>query len=391
MLRSELRYAIWIAHGKRDAYGGDLIEHFGDLEIDHIIPKSTNKELLNEKVLKYNLSSDFTLDSIENLLPTSKLRNRQKSGVSFNESSERFYLAYAQEKKKLIEEECTKAIKNRKIKEKIQFGKSYNIVDTDQPEFNPTYFHSDTLLVLNALLPSKFNEFGSCAIEFYEVGNMITLTHDLIMHLIDQCQKHTLKEEILQYYNEKSETAFVIIGTSSLHIKKDAYNQLIIILGDFLTVYKEFSCRFKMFMGIENFEMYKSKERYKLTEITLAEWNYLISYAYQNDIDNSKRNSFCFNANPNILIALTPLESIVKFTVSPLLRIDKVTLVWHLPKKNDHKFIEGGHVWTATKTLKWIEEVLGNIKNNGVLKEAEPTTRYYTKSILHGIKKIFFK
>ncbi|WP_114939439.1 HNH endonuclease domain-containing protein [Mucilaginibacter endophyticus] len=99
MLRSELRYAIWVAHGKRDAYSGDMIENFEDLEIDHIIPKSTDKTLLQEKISKYDLGPDFSLNSLDNLLPTSKLLNRQKSHIAFNESSERFYLAYARKKK----------------------------------------------------------------------------------------------------------------------------------------------------------------------------------------------------------------------------------------------------------------------------------------------------
>ena len=226
---------------KKDAYGGNFIEHFGDLEIDHIIPKSTNKDVLKEKIAGYNLCEDFHIDSIENLLPNYKLHNRQKSETAFNESSERFYLAYAEGKQKKVEEECKKAIKNRKLKEKVQFGASYKIEDTEQPEFNPTYFHSNTLVVVNALLTSKFIEDGSCAIEFYEVGNMITLNHDLLMALINRSDELTLESEILHYYNHKSETAFVIIGNSSFHLKKEAYEQVHFILTDFLNIYKRFA------------------------------------------------------------------------------------------------------------------------------------------------------
>jgi hypothetical protein len=363
MLRSELRYAIWVAHGKRDAYSGDRIENFEDLEIDHIIPKSTDKILLQEKISKYDLGTDFSLNSLANLLPTSKLLNRQKSHSAFNESSERFYLAYAKEKKAKIEDECKKAIKNRKLKEKVQFGKSYSIVDHNEPTFNPSYFNSDTLIVLNALLPSKFIELGSCAIEFYEVSNMITLNHDQIVHLIERSKEYTLEEVLLHYYNEKSETAFVIIGTSSLHLKKEAYNQLVTILKDFLRVYVEFSPRFKTFMGIGNLELYQSRECYKMTTITSVEWDFIISYAAQNDHDSSNNNSFYFSSNSNCLIAVNSDDPIIVFTLSPVFERDRVTLIWHLPHKYDRKFIEDDKVWTAQRTLNWLLQLLKNNKN----------------------------
>jgi hypothetical protein len=363
MLRSELRYAIWVAHGKRDAYSGYRIENFEDLEIDHIIPKSTDKIVLQEKISKYDLGADFTLNSLGNLLPTSKLLNRQKSHSAFNESFERFYLAYAQEKKAKVEEECKKTIKNRRLKEKVQFGKSYSIVDHNEPAFNPSYFNSDTLIVLNALLPSKFIELGSCAIEFYEISNMIALNHDQIVHLIERSKEYTLEEVILHYYNEKSETAFVIIGTSSLHLKKEAYNQLVTILNDFLRVYIEFSPRFKTFMGIGNLQLYQSRECYRMMTITSEEWDFLVSYATQNDHDSLNNDSFYFSSNPNSLIAVNSDDPIVVFTLSSVFKPDGITLIWHLPHKYDRKFVENGKVWTAQRTLNWLLQLLENNKN----------------------------
>ncbi|WP_183565976.1 GmrSD restriction endonuclease domain-containing protein [Mucilaginibacter sp. SP1R1] len=377
MLRSELRYAIWVAHGKRDAYSGDRIENFKDLEIDHIIPRSTDKILLQEKISKYDLGADFSLNSLGNLLPTSKLLNRQKSHSAFNESFERFYLAYAQEKKAKVEEECKKAIKNRKLKEKAQFGKSYSIVDHNEPAFNPSYFNSDTLIVLNALLPSKFIELGSCAIEFYEVSNMVALNHDQILHLIERSKEYTLEEVILHYYSEKSETAFVIIGTSSLHLKNEAYNQLVTILKDFLRVYVEFLPRFKTFMGIGNLELYKSRECYRMMTITAAEWDFLVSYAAQNDHDSSNNNSFYFSSTPKCLIAINSNDPIIVFTLSPVFKRDEVTLIWHLPHKYDRKFVEDDKVWTAQRTLNWLLQLLENIKS--------PTTRKQSETIKGSI------
>ncbi|WP_114939440.1 hypothetical protein [Mucilaginibacter endophyticus] len=191
---------------------------------------------------------------------------------------------------------------------------------------------------------------------------MIALNHDQIVHLIERSKEYMLEEVILHYYNEKSETAFVIIGTSSLHLKKEAYNQLLTILKDFLSVYLEFLPRFKNFMGIGNLELHQSRERYKMMTITSAEWDFLIHYAAQNDLDNSNNNPFYFSSNPNYLIAINSENPIIVFTLSPLFEHDRVTLLWHLPHKHDRKFIEDNKVWTAQRTLSWVLQLLESIK-----------------------------
>lgn len=127
----------------------------------------------------------------------------------------------------------SQVIKNRKLKEKIQFKQYYKITDTEQYGLKPSYFNSNTQVALNAYLPSKFDKKGSCAIEFCEMGTMVTLGHDLIKSLIEENKDSSLEAQILNYYDDKTEKAFIIIGTSSLHLKKETYNQAISILKDF--------------------------------------------------------------------------------------------------------------------------------------------------------------
>lgn len=395
MTRVELRIAIWVAYGKKDIYTGRLIENFDDLEIDHIIPKSTDKTALKEKVNKYNLGGKFTIDSIENLVPTFKLYNREKSDINFDESSERFFLAIAKGKKSKVEEEWSKIIKNRRLKEKVQFKKNYRITNTEQFGLKPTYFNSDTLVALNGYLPSKFDESGSCAIEFYEMGTMVTLNHHIITTLINRNRYSVLEEQILHHYNDKNEKAFIIIGTSSLFLKKEAYDQLLRILEDFLTEYERFSQKFKSFLELNDFELFESEGCYRLREITQNEWDYLIAYSYKYDTDSRGESEFCFNTNPYSLIALERNEPIVKFTITSRTldesQMNKLILLWHLPKIKERKFIEDGKVWTATQTLSWVNSLLDDLEKekNTIAKNRDLERKSIISALMNNIKRIY--
>ena len=62
------------------------------MHLDHIIPQNTAPEVLQEKIRKYHLADDFTIDSLENILPTKSLHNNsQKNRHPFSEPAERFF------------------------------------------------------------------------------------------------------------------------------------------------------------------------------------------------------------------------------------------------------------------------------------------------------------
>lgn len=359
MIRSELRYAIWVAYGKKDAYSIKLIEHFEEMEVDHIIPKSTPENILREKIALYGLGPTFTLDAIENLVPTFKGYNRQKSGIPFNESSDHYFLGIAQGKSNRVRKELSKVVQQQKQKEKIQFKKSHRITHVEQYGFKSSYFNSDSLVALNAYLPSVYDEKGSCAIEFYEMGTMIALNHELILSLAKGFKENVLEEMILNYYNETTNTVFVIIGTSSLHFKREAYDQLLKILTDFLQEYDRFMEQFVRFWHLANFEPFKNEDQYKLLDIEKDDWGYLIAYTHQHDIDKNKTSEIMFHANVASLIAVEREPSVIKFFISRRTSSSgKILLIWHLPPKKERRYIKDGAVWHALQTLDWLKNVL---------------------------------
>lgn len=376
MVKTELRYAIWVAYSKKDAYGRGLIEDFNDLEIDHIIPKSIDEVSLSQKIAKYNLGEDFNFDSIENLIPTSKSYNRLKEKIILDESHERYFLAIAKGKKERVEKELAAVNKKSKLKEKAQFGEVYKITDSDLIGIKPSYSYSKSLVALNAYLPSRFDGMGSCAIEFYEIGLMITLNHKILSMLIEKEREFTIEEQIVQYYDEKNGRAFVIVGTSTLHLKKEAYEQFVVILKDFLGLYKQYHERFLSFFELHGFEELEASQCYILDEIGVVDWERLFSYSQNHSSPDEPDNDFYFAPNPNALIAIDNNESVIKFIVTyhTIFTSSKIktVLLWHLPELNARKFVEKGTVFTASNTLNWIRNTLieqsSNVENGGEIK-----------------------
>jgi len=85
------RAALWQSNSKCCFYCGEPIL-FHDLEIDHIIPESTDRSQLDSLVSSLKLGIDFVLDSLSNLVPTHHSCNARKSDKKFSESSLRYYL-----------------------------------------------------------------------------------------------------------------------------------------------------------------------------------------------------------------------------------------------------------------------------------------------------------
>jgi hypothetical protein len=90
------RIAIWLAHGKKCAYCGGLVQ-LRDLEIDHILPASLKNEPARLAQLKIELGLPplFEIDSALNFLPTHRLCNSRKTSRVFRGANARYFLELA--------------------------------------------------------------------------------------------------------------------------------------------------------------------------------------------------------------------------------------------------------------------------------------------------------
>src|ERR1022692_2051862 len=98
-LSTAIRIGVWEAHSRKCAYCGEIIP-FLALEIDHIIPEhlAESPAKLSAVLWDLNLSSNFDLNDLGNLLPSHKYCNSRKGGDAFPKSTALFSLAMAAKK-----------------------------------------------------------------------------------------------------------------------------------------------------------------------------------------------------------------------------------------------------------------------------------------------------
>lgn len=242
-----LRYAIYKAYKYRCAYTGKFLYDYSSMHLDHIIPQNTAPEVLQEKIRKYHLADDFTIDSLENILPTKSLHNNsQKNRHPFSEPAERFFLEYAQRGKWKIEREY-KILKKQFELSKLKVFAEAQLVEfnllppevykasrkvTNSLSIHNHFWRSTENIALNGFLPSKLKEEGSCVISFCNRTIMITLDHKSILQLINKLETYSLNDIILRGHSYQNTKTFVVLGNTyklrdyAEHICKKIYTIL---------------------------------------------------------------------------------------------------------------------------------------------------------------------
>lgn len=107
MGEASLRIALWRANGCRCFYCQEPIAS-RDLEIDHIIPRSSEPTELRRYVDKLGFEEDFKMECIRNKVPSHHDCNRRKSDSRFSENALRFYFETWTKKQVAVSEELAK-------------------------------------------------------------------------------------------------------------------------------------------------------------------------------------------------------------------------------------------------------------------------------------------
>lgn len=326
-----LRYAIYKAYKYRCAYTGKFLYDYSSMHLDHIIPQNTAPEVLQEKIRKYHLADDFTIDSLENILPTKSLHNNsQKNRHPFSEPAERFFLEYAQRGKWKIEREY-KILKKQFELSKLKVFAEAQLVEfnllppevykasrkvTNSLSIHNHFWRSTENIALNGFLPSKLKEEGSCVISFCNRTIMITLDHKTILQLINKLETYSLNDIILRGHSYQNTKTFVVLGNNAVHLENAVYEELLDILQDYLKVYSEEYSKFQKYIGAENFSFYKDTNDYMLLETSRENWRKLIQYARKFDTEQGTTSEYCFNSNDHHLLAISAQNNI-KFRLLP--------------------------------------------------------------------------
>jgi 5-methylcytosine-specific restriction endonuclease McrA len=102
-----LRTALWHANDKRCFYCQELVA-FRDLEVDHLIAKSIEKDRLSCLLKDLSLEPSFSVDSPVNLVPTHSNCNARKSDSVFSAHNLRYFLEIWSRKQAAIAKETAR-------------------------------------------------------------------------------------------------------------------------------------------------------------------------------------------------------------------------------------------------------------------------------------------
>lgn len=383
-MKEEIRYALWMAHNKRCVYTGNLIDNYSNLEIDHIIPKSLPKD----KYAKHGLSSDYDIEnSFDNLLPTTKWINSSlKRNRPFSLNTEKFFREIALKAIPRVENERIKfrnllkkaekeAISNHKKQWEFEFSEikkfetKYEFTNREEFYLSNHYWNSKNSIAINAHIPSTYEEYGNCVIEIKNLDSMISLNHQEIIELIKQKKEQDISKVLKRGDSYNNTKTFTVIFTNAVHLPNSIFNDLMILLDHFLTVYEENQKRFIDKIQAVDLKKSETHEGFELMIINRNLWKRLLDYSRKYDIDNGDSQEFFFSYNGSYLIALDETRSHIRFTITPTRTENdwydsfqypdnEVKLIWNTPSTQDLSKIADGSVWTARQVYDWLTSTI---------------------------------
>lgn len=104
MLPTKIRVALWKANERRCFFCSEPIS-FGDLDVDHLIPRKIRRSDFADLCKRLRLRADFDVGGLYNLVPTHHDCNKRKAGGLFPDEALVFYLDLWRRKQKEIDRE----------------------------------------------------------------------------------------------------------------------------------------------------------------------------------------------------------------------------------------------------------------------------------------------
>jgi HNH endonuclease len=102
--KPNFRRALWEAHGRVCSYCGNPL-NCREFQVDHLLPQKYSSDLvaLEEIKKQAGLAADFSLQGLENLLPSCRMCNSKKRDSIFLKQRLIFFLEIAARKKHIVE------------------------------------------------------------------------------------------------------------------------------------------------------------------------------------------------------------------------------------------------------------------------------------------------
>lgn len=285
-----LRTALLEAYNHKCIYTGDLVS-YGELQVDHIIPEKleSNPVEFKQRLKELDLPENFELNSLWNLVPTTRRPNSLKSDKPFSLKGTRYFLEIAQDKAHKVKE-VLKKIEEKAKQEK--FIQNFDIISKETSYYDERYYigtedcaFSRKHVCLSAFFPKYPMLQGSCLITFKALrlrDCQITFSHEeIISNLFEGLYSELNFRHRGFFVGQQLENEYIVqLGNNRFALSLEELEELSWTIDELSKPYIERLESIEKVMEIQLFE--KSTRIYKgfrLLQIRSGLWNQLLDFA----------------------------------------------------------------------------------------------------------------
>jgi hypothetical protein len=315
------RQALLQAHNWRCRYCGEALS-LRELEIDHIIPTHLREksEELAKCLTLFGLSSDYDLNSIDNLLPTHGHCNREKRGVLRDEAFLRHFRELAREASPRWTANRERIAKNRRADADVAAVANHmsegtvtlqavaDVATCRQP-FDPTddiqrddfIRMSEPQVRIECELPTESRPAGRALITFHSVtlrGAQIEASHEVLTRELFRglcAPAHPRWRRFLMKSRKTKAIYHLQIGGVSVQLEPDEVLQFCRLLDHLYPVYAQAFHRAEVtFAGLGS--PLKSPGSYEIASVPLAVWQQMEAFIRHHDLAHGDSEWHIFDA-----------------------------------------------------------------------------------------------
>lgn len=337
-----LRRAIYELYDSKCFYTGEPLDYI-NMELDHIIPRSAmnDLELINSIIKECSLPEDFHVDSLLNLVPTSRFNNRRKSDKQLDLKKIIYLFSFTSEKVDLINKKIIELKKKMNFEKhlsmlKTQFDEErnkqsrdnlllniFNFISDECDEFNnqdQVYYKENEQIYrkylnkigLEALMPRYNNPQTECVIYFKTlkardcmfVLNNRTILSQLFKGLYTD-PKHGTRGflEYSQIDDKKTEEPVnlnnckIALGNNRLKMAQEDIYSFCEIVDAYANEYFNQIKNIEIMLKTQNFPLSRRLNNYKLINVSYSNWRKMVEFANRHDIDNGRSKWNIFDRN----------------------------------------------------------------------------------------------
>lgn len=334
------RRAIWEVYNCKCFYTGAPLE-YSDMELDHIIPASyKDKPVELKRIFKHcHLDNTFELNSLYNLVPTSKLNNNRKSDMEFDIAPLMYWLGLIKVKVPAIEKRIEGLKKKQNYDKHLSMLKTHVDAEEDekrreqllveivsfisdekeffeleevyQKEYEMLFKKYKRGIGLEAILPKHDNLETECIVYFNSLKArdcMLVLDNKMVLSQLFEglfTDPRYGTRGFIEYEQTKYkyrdfidlENTKIRMGNNRINLSIEDIYALCDIVDSYAIKYFEYISAIEDTMKSYSFPLSNRRNNYKLIALSYNEWRTLIDFTIKHDVDAGKSDWHIFDRN----------------------------------------------------------------------------------------------